>query len=185
MTAASAIGKVLARVPGLATVCYALVIVMPCYVAVASAIEAFGAFRSLRSEMETLERLKTHVQSQNAGEREVDEGSGRRSPFLEGQTPSVASAALLQRISSVISETGGNVLSSEINPQGGDGRAGLIRGTVSFEVEQSLLQNVLYRFEAESPILLIEQVTINPVTPGQDSRLRVSLQMSGQWLGAN
>jgi general secretion pathway protein M len=190
MTAVSAIGKVFARAPGLATVSYAVVIVVLCYVAVASAIGSYGAFWSLQSERETLERVETRARLQRAEQSETEHGSGSRSPFLEGQTSSVASAALLQRISLLISEAGGSVQSSEINPSGADGRLApsklfVIRETVSFEIEQSALQRLLYRLEAETPIFLIEQVTINPVTTGDGSRLRVSLQMSGQWLGAN
>ena len=40
------------------------------------------------------------------------------SPFLEGQTLTVAGAALLQRVADAVTKVGGNVLSSQVDVQG-------------------------------------------------------------------
>ena len=40
------------------------------------------------------------------------------SPFLEGQTLTVAGAGLLQRVADAVNKVGGNVLSSQVDVQG-------------------------------------------------------------------
>ena len=48
------------------------------------------------------------------------------SPFLEGQTVTVAGAALLQRVAAAVTRVGGNVLSSQVDVKEAQQKAGLI-----------------------------------------------------------
>ena len=56
--------------------------------------------------------------------------------------------------------------------------------TVSCEVEQPALQQVLYDLESGMPFLFVDQlVTQGPAVPGTmpEGKLRVLLSVSGQW----
>ena len=108
------------------------------------------------------------------------------SPFLEGETITVAGAALLQRIASAVTRAGGNIQSSQVElqgPQANDNYVGLV---VSCEVEQAAVQALLYDIESGMPFLFIEQLTLQTPQGGMaadSGRMRVLLSVSGQWQG--
>lgn len=106
------------------------------------------------------------------------------SPFIEGQTVNVAGAALLQRIAGAVSRIGGNVLSSQVELQKADSKDGWIGLVMNCEIEQGSLQQLLYDLEAGMPFLFIDQLVVQaPVIGVEQSRMRVLLSVSGQWLG--
>jgi general secretion pathway protein M len=107
------------------------------------------------------------------------------SPFLEGQTVTVAGAALQQRIGGAVKAVGGNVLSSQVDLQGVDAKKGFVSLTASCEVEQPALQQLLYDIEAGMPFLFVDQLTVQaPQATGTDAaRMRVLIGVSGQWQG--
>ena len=109
------------------------------------------------------------------------------SPFLEGETVTVAGAALLQRVAGAVTRVGGNVLSSQVDLQGPQSQAGYISVIASLEVEHAALQQLLYDIEVGMPFLFIDQVVAQaPVasTESDGGRMRVLLAVSGQWQGA-
>ena len=79
------------------------------------------------------------------------------SPFLEGQTLTVAGAALLQRVADAVTKVGGNVLSSQVDVQGVQAKDGYVSVLASCEIEQAAMQRLLYDLEAGMPYLFIEQ----------------------------
>jgi len=107
------------------------------------------------------------------------------SPFLEGQTLTVAGAALLQRVADAVTKVGGNVLSSQVDVQGVQAKDGYVSVLASCEIEQAAMQRLLYDLEAGMPFLFIEQfVAQSPQTQAQpNSRMRLLLAVSGQWQG--
>ena len=108
------------------------------------------------------------------------------SPFLEGQTLTVAGAALLQRVADAVTKVGGNVLSSQVDVQGVQAKDGYVSVLASCEVEQAAMQRLLYDLEAGMPFLFIEQfVAQSPQTTQAqpNSRMRLLLAVSGQWQG--
>jgi general secretion pathway protein M len=106
------------------------------------------------------------------------------SPFLEGQTVTVAGAALLQRIAGAVSKVGGNVLSSQVELQKADAKDGWIGLVVSCELEQSRLQPLLYDLEAGMPFLFVDQLVVQaPVVGVEESRMRILLAVSSKWGG--
>jgi general secretion pathway protein M len=107
------------------------------------------------------------------------------SPFLEGQTVTVAGAALQQRIGSAVKAVGGNVLSSQVDLQGVDAKKGFVSLTASCEVDQPALQQLLYDVEAGMPFLFVDQLTVQaPQATGADTaRMRVLIGVSGKWQG--
>src|SRR5947209_11620815 len=107
------------------------------------------------------------------------------SPFLEGQTVTVAGAALQQRIGSAVKTVGGNVLSSQVDLQGFEAKKGFVSLTASCEVDQPALQQLLYDVEAGMPFLFVDQLTVQApqATGAEIARLRVLIGVSGQWQG--
>ena len=117
-----------------------------------------------------------------AGASQVPAGS----PFLEGQTLTVAGAALLQRVADAVTKVGGNVLSSQVDVQGVQAKDGFVSVLASCELDYVALQRLLYDLEAGMPFLFIEQVVAqSPQTasPQEGGRMRLLLAVSGRWQG--
>jgi general secretion pathway protein M len=117
-----------------------------------------------------------------AGANQVPTGS----PFLEGQTLTVAGAALLQRVADAVTKVGGNVLSSQVDVQGVQAKDGFVNVLASCELDHAALQRLLYDLEAGMPFLFIEQlVAQSPQTaaPQEGGRMRLLLAVSGRWQG--
>jgi general secretion pathway protein M len=135
---------------------------------------------------ELLARLEGRSSSRVA---DVDSASGpvpAGSPFLEGQTVTIAAAALLQRVTSSITKLDGNVLSSQVEIEGAQGKNGFVSLIASCEIEQPALQQLLYDLEGGMPYLFIDQLIAQaPVqTAGRGGeRMRVLLAVSGLWPG--
>jgi general secretion pathway protein M len=107
------------------------------------------------------------------------------SPFLEGQTVTVAGAALLQRVATAVTQVGGNVLSSQVELQGSQSKDGFVSLIASCEMDQASLQPLLYDLEAGMPFLFVDQVVAQaPVSASEGGRTRVLLAVSGLWPGA-
>jgi general secretion pathway protein M len=108
------------------------------------------------------------------------------SPFLEGQTLTVAGAALLQRVADAVTKVGGSVLSSQVDVQGVQAKDGYVSVLASCEVEQAALQRLLYDLEAGMPFLFVEQFVAQAPQTAQTpagGRMRLLIAVSGQWQG--
>jgi len=116
-----------------------------------------------------------------------DRDSHPQSPFLEGATQTIAGAALLQRLSAAVSGVGGNTLSSQVELQERQAKAGFITVTASCEVDQPGLQKLLYDLEAGMPFLFIDQLVVqSPVSAANSpaGKLRLLIRVSGRWRGS-
>jgi general secretion pathway protein M len=94
---------------------------------------------------------------------------------------------LLQRVSAAVTKFGGNVVSTQLDLQGSQSRAGFLSMIASFEINQSELQKLLYDLEAGMPFLFIDQLVVQTplIASGTEGgRLRILLAVSGQWPGA-
>jgi len=108
------------------------------------------------------------------------------SPFLEGDTVTVAGAALLQRVAGAVARVGGNVLSSQLDVQGEQSKEGFVSVVASCQVDQAALQQLLYDLEVGMPFLFIDQLVAQAPLPSTEpgaGRMRVTLAVSGQWGG--
>ena len=92
------------------------------------------------------------------------------SPFLEGQTLTVAGAALLQRVADAVTKVGGNVLSSQVDVQGVQAKDGFVSVLASCELDHAALQRLLYDLEAGMPFLFLEQLVAQSRRPPQRRR---------------
>jgi len=109
------------------------------------------------------------------------------SSLLEGDTVTIAGAALLQRVVSTVTRHGGSVLSSQLDLQGLQSKDGFLSVVANCDLEQQALQEIVYELEAGMPFLFVDQLIVQaPTDPAGASggRLRVLISVSGQWQDA-
>lgn len=109
------------------------------------------------------------------------------SPWLEGPTVTVAGASLLQRIAGAVTKVGGTILSSQVELQGVQAKAGFVGVIANCELDQPALQKLLYDIEAGMPFLFIDQLVVQaPVesSTNREGRMHILLAVFGQWQGA-
>ncbi len=118
----------------------------------------------------------------------IDASGMPGSPFLEGATVSIAGAALQQRVVSAVRAAGGNVLSSQVDLQGAEGKQGYVTLSASCEIAESALQQLIYDLESGMPFLFIDQLIVqapqsSSVIGGEaaPARMRLQIDVSGQW----
>lgn len=106
------------------------------------------------------------------------------SPFIAGQTVTVAGSKLLQRVSGAITRVGGRILSSQVDLDAARSRPGFISVLVNCELDQPDLQKTLYDLEAGMPFLFVDRLEVHvPERSGHAkvSRMHVLMSVSGQW----
>jgi general secretion pathway protein M len=187
MSRNAAIERYLARVPYAATIGYGAMLATFAWIAwgaVANVVEQRAMVATTADILRQLEG-RSPPGSQQAGASDVSVSTG--SAFLEGSTVTVAGAALLQRVAGAVTRVGGNILSSQVDLQGVQSKAGFVSVVVSCEVEEPKLQQLLYDLEAGMPFIFVDQLVVQaPVAASatQGGKMRVLLGVSSQWQGA-
>jgi general secretion pathway protein M len=174
----------LGRAGKLAALMYLGLIVALCLISTVLLWDTMQRYQASNAALETLARFQNLRRASNSGSN--TEGWPAGSPFLEGTTVTLASAALLQRITTAITQAGGSVVSSEVEPQAQRPRDDYVKATATYEVTQvAALQQLLHDLEAGMPFLFIDQLVVE-AAPSSDKgeRMRVRLAVSGQWRGA-
>ena len=182
MNLAVTLRKSLVSSPIVAGAAYAGLVAMLLAIAASSLIDLFNQRASVVAAAAMLEQLEGR-KPLSADQRPGESGAPSGSVFLEGATVTVAGAALLQRVAAAVTKAGGNVLSSQLDIQGPNAKAGFVSMVANCELEQSALQSLLYDLEAGMPFLFIDQLDIQVAT-ASDGKLRFLLGVSGQWQGA-
>ena len=177
MISAHSISGHLTRHPNLSGLIYVALVVICCLTTLSILTDLVDRYRVRNASLEMLSRLEGRDQILSK------DGGPRGSPFLEGQTLTTASATLLQRITSIISNAGGTVVSSEMVQRGTQAKDGYVTAITNCELEQETLQKVLYEIEAGLPFLFIDQLQVQAPLEGQSGRLRVVLGVTGLWTG--
>jgi general secretion pathway protein M len=176
----------LAHNRSLPTLCYCGVIIallMIVFVTVTGALEHQQAVGESARVLARLEQRAASLGVQHTNVPGAQDPPG--SPFLDGRTVTLASAALLQRVIQVITESGGRVVSSEVAPQTSQAADHFVRVTATCEVDQTKLQDVLYDIEAGMPFLFVDELTAEGQAAGSgSSRMHIVIQVSGLWPGA-
>lgn len=181
----------LARVPFGALITYVVVLIAFITITamqiadIAERASAVGAAADILSRLEG----RSPSRSRSADPTDISVVSG--SPFVEGATVTVAGAALLQRLAGAVTRVRASILSSQVDLQGPLSKQGFVAATVSCELEQPALQQLLYDLEAGMPFLSVDQLAVQapaaaasgPNTSGP-GKLRVLISVSGQWQGA-
>ena len=107
------------------------------------------------------------------------------SPFLEGQTITIAGAALQQRVQDAVTKAGGVLSSSRVEIDRPEGTKGFVYLTATIEAPQLAVQTILYDLEAGMPYLFIDRLLIqSPQTFGEPEggKMRMTIGVAGQWL---
>jgi general secretion pathway protein M len=187
MSFAASLKKSLVGSPMVAAAIYAGVVIVLLAVVASSLIDLFSQRASVSATAAMLEQLEGR-KPLTANKRTGDIGVPTGSAFLEGATVTVAGAALLQRVAGAVTKAGGNVLSSQLDVQGQNAKAGFVSMVANCELEQSALQSLLYDLEAGMPFLFVDQLDVQAPQAGMGpqggGRMRVLLGVSGQWGGA-
>src|SRR4029077_11210330 len=111
MTSIQSIDRHLTRA-NLSGVTYAVLVVICCLTTLFMVTDIVRQYFARSASLEMLSRLdgRNHSGSAEHGGTPWPPGS----PFLQGQTVTVASAALLQRVTGIITNAGGTVVSTEM-----------------------------------------------------------------------
>lgn len=106
------------------------------------------------------------------------------SPFLDGQTITIAGAALQQRVEAAVAKADGALMSSQVELEGPEAKNGFVGLTASMEVSQPAVQTILYDIEAGMPYLFVDKLSIqSPEVFGEpeSGRMRMTIGVVGQW----
>jgi general secretion pathway protein M len=183
MNLTAALRKSFATSPILAAAAYAGLVFALLFMVVTSIVDILGQRAAVASSAALLDQLEGRSTAAS-GRRSVDVLMPSGSAFLEGATVTVAGAALLQRVAGAVTKLGGNVLSSQLDLQGTQSKAGFVSMVASCEIDQPALQPLIYDLEAGMPFLFVEQLAVQaPTASSGEGKLRILLAVSGQWQG--
>jgi general secretion pathway protein M len=184
MTNPHPIAKYVARYPSAAVAIYLGLVVLFLFAIWTALSDLADRKRAVDAAADMLSRLEGRVVARASDRPGATGPVPAGSPFLDGPTVTVAGAALLQRVAGAVRQVGGNVLSSQVELQGAQAQEGYVSLTASCDIDQSVLQQLLYDLEAGMPFLFIDQlVAQSPLsaTSGDGGRTRVLLTVSGLW----
>lgn len=177
--------KAITASPILAAAIYIGLVAVLLFVIVTSILDVVGQRSEVAAASAMLEQLEGRRPAALGGApADVTMPSG--SAYLEGATVTVAGAALLQRVAGAVAKFGGNVLSTQLDLQGSQTRAGFLSMIASCEIDQPQLQQLLYDLEAGMPFLFVDQLEVQTSLTASGSasgRLRILIAVSGQWRG--
>ena len=191
MMSAKHIETYLARVPFGALITYAVVSIAFITVTAMQLADIAERWNAVAAATDILSRLEGRSPSRPRSADPTDISVVSGSPFVEGATVTVAGAALLQRLAGAVTRVRASILSTQVDLQGPLSKQGFVAATVSCELEQPALQQLLYDLEAGMPFLSVDQLAVQAPTVAAGAsngtgpgKLRVLISVSGQWQGA-
>jgi len=177
----------LTRFPAGAAILYAGAVMFFAITAWTTVAEILQRREAVAATASVLSQLEGRTPAAPRGQGKVADPVTTGSPLLDGGTVTVGGANLLQRVAGSITRLGGNILYTQVDLEGPQAKDGFVGVTVSCEVEQPALQQLLYDLEAGMPFLFVNQlVAQGPAVPGMtpEGKLRVVISVSGQWQGS-
>ncbi len=150
--------------------------------ALASLISLFDSINAVDAASQLLAKMNRSGLPAEKGQASSAEMPG--SPFLEGETLTIAGAALQQRVGDAVKKAGGNVLSAQTDLQGVNAAQGFVSLSANIELSQSALQAFLYDIEAGMPYLFIDTLAVQVpqgVGEADAAHTRVQIGVSGKW----
>ena len=177
MNSTHPIASYLVRYRNVSAACYLAFLFMASLIVILSITDVIDRYRTRSASAAMLAQLEQHASLQSAN---MGNSAPAGSPFLEGQTTTLATAALVQRVTEAVARSKGNIISSEAEPA--DEATGRVKIIVTCEIEERALPQLLYEIEAGVPYLFIDRmVTQAPTTAA--GRLHAVLGISGLWSG--
>lgn len=179
MTGMQRIEVLLARFPLAAVAAYLALFIVFVLITMGTVLDIVQRRDAVAAASEILDRIEVREARAPAARADVSVPTG--SPFLEGTNASLAGAALLQRVATATRRVNGNTLSSQVDLQGPQSKAGFVTATSSLEIDPVQLQPLLYDLEAGMPFLFVDELIVQaPSASTQGGKLRVLLGVSGQ-----
>jgi general secretion pathway protein M len=175
--------RILQRYPALGALGYGAIIAVLVAMSWFSVAGVLDQRATLAASADILARLQRHGIARPGTPDAA--GAPHGSPFIGGQTMTVAGAELLQRVSGAIARVGGRVLSSQVDLHSAQSKPGFISVIVNCELDQPGLQHVLYDLEAGMPFLFVDHLEVQVPDSGPRTNaapMHVLLAASGQWL---
>ncbi|MGP9814538.1 type II secretion system protein GspM [Rhodopseudomonas sp. NSM] len=173
----------LARYPQMALVLFVAVLGLCAATTAGNMLEILQRRNAVIEASSILEKLESRSPPPSQAVA-VDVSVPRGSSFLEGPSASVAAASLLQRLTGAVRRMRGNILSSQVDLQGPQAKAGFLTVSASFEIEQASLQPLLYDLESGMPFLFVEQLVVQaPQGVSENGKLKGTITVSGKWQG--
>jgi general secretion pathway protein M len=160
-------------------VAFLLAMAIVTWLALAGLASDYTAYSAASDLLDRIEGRKLA----NGGDGAAKSGS----PFLEGRTVTIAGAALQQRVVEAVKDAGGTVLSTQVDLQESEAKPGHVGLSANCDIDQSKLQQLLYSLETGVPFLFIDQLVVQmpqssaKLEGGAEPRLRVQIDVSGQW----
>jgi general secretion pathway protein M len=191
MMPAKRIEAYLARIPFGALITYVVATLAFTTITALQVADIAERWSAVAASTDILSRLegRTPARSRSRDQTDISVVSG--SPFVEGATVTVAGATLLQRLAGAVTRVRASILSSQVDLQGPLSKQGFVAATISCELEQPALQQLLYDLEAGMPFLLVDQLVVQAPAAAASApngsgsgKLRVLISVSGQWQGA-
>jgi general secretion pathway protein M len=176
VTSAHPIATYLVRYRNVSATLYVAFVVAAFLIVILSIVDVSERYRARNASAAMLVELEQHASLQSAN---MGNSSPVGSPFLQGQTTTVAAAALVQRVTEAITHAKGNIISSETQPTDDGDRVKII---VTSELEERALPQLLYEIEAGAPFIFIDRLVAQAPTSAA-GRLHVMLAISGLWSG--
>jgi general secretion pathway protein M len=174
---------VIGRRQALAVVAYVAVVISPLAISLLLIADIRDKAAEIAAAQMRLDELSERSRLRLSGTTASNPGvSG--SPFLDGQTITVAGAALEQRLEAAVAKAGGALMSSQVELDGPDAKNGFVGLTASVEVSQPAVQTILYDIEAGMPYLFVDKLSIqSPEVFGEPEtgRMRMTVGVVGQW----
>lgn len=124
MSTDSKLDRLFARYPALAVLSYVAIVGVLGLTTVVALTDLYDRSQALAAATDMLDQIEGRKVS--PGGAAVFAGAPAGSPFLEGQTVTVAGAALQQRVTAAVGKLGGNVLSSQVDLAGTQSKAGFV-----------------------------------------------------------
>src|SRR5712692_1413703 len=183
MTAAHSTARYFVLRPNVSALVYVALVIISFLIVIFSLIDVGDHYRARNASAAILAQLELRASSPSAHAGGAPHAAPAGSPFVEGQTSTIASAALLQQITGAVVRAGGNVVSSEVDAPSTQAKDAHVKVVVNCELEERALQQLLYEIESGTPFLFVDQLVAQaPTSPG--ARMRVLLGVAGLWAGA-
>jgi general secretion pathway protein M len=187
MNISSLFTSFLARFPAGAAILYVGLVMVFAITAWTTVAEILARRDAVAATANVLSQLESRNPAAPGGHARDGDPAVAGSPLLEGATVTIGGANLLQRVADSVARFNGNILYTQVDLQGTQSKDGFVTVTVSCEVDQPVLQQVLYDLEAGMPFLFVDQLVVQgPAVPGltPEGKLRVLISVSGQWQGS-
>ncbi len=144
------------------------------------------AAQELASDRAMLSQLEARARSgPDARNRSSAGGVAGPAAFLSAPTQGLASAQLQSYLSQLAANQNASVVSSAVEPPGGDDPAESIRIQATLEIDLTALQSLLYELESGMPYIFVDSLDIQTTAAAQESaqnpRSRVIMSLRGFW----